>query len=326
MNEAAFKEKWESERPIYKAWGDYIVTTITQALENRNKYISEFLKVPVKPRLKDTTSLIDKAFHRKKEYADPYNEIEDKIGIRFVVLLVEDIQTLCNIIENDEQKWTFDPCRHFHKEREANPLLFTYQSVHYILKPKENIELDGAVIPPSTPCEVQIRTLLQHAHAELTHDAIYKSKRAIVPEVHRTVAKSMALIETTDGFFSDVTQLLNYGPLEEQNVIKRLDALYESFTSMAPHTSKSSITIWDEFEELIDENLVEGIQTTINQHSFLADVIREKYSENVFYQQSTVLFVYWMLKKRKRKLLNSWPLHEAVLEPLANDLGVSTEV
>lgn len=326
MNETTFKEKWESEKPIYTAWGNYIVSTITQALESNDKTITDFLKIPVKPRLKETASLVDKAFHRKKEYSDPYNEIEDKIGIRFVVLLVEDIDELSKIIENSDQLWSFDPCRHFHKEREANPLLFTYQSVHYVLKPKEAVVHDGVTIPSSTPCEVQIRTLLQHAHAELTHDAIYKSKRAIVPQVHRTVAKSMALIETTDGFFSNVTELLNHGPLQDHNIIKRLDAFYESFTGLAPHTSKSSITIWDEFEELIDENLVDNIQTTINNNSFLASVIRDKYSDNAFYQQSTILFVYWMLKKRKRKLLNNWPLHMSVLEPLANDLGVSTEL
>src|SRR3546814_12228521 len=27
-----------------------------------------------------------------------------------------------------------------------------------------------------TPCEVQLRTLLQHAHSQLTHDTIYKPK------------------------------------------------------------------------------------------------------------------------------------------------------
>jgi ppGpp synthetase/RelA/SpoT-type nucleotidyltranferase len=326
MNEASFKEKWESELPVYKAWGEYVVSTITQVLERKGKNLSEFLKIPPKSRLKDTNSLIDKAFHRKKTYAAPYSEIEDKVGIRFVVLLVEDIKEICEIIEESEQKWSFDPCKHFDKERQENPLLFTYQSVHYVLRPKENIEWDGVVIPPTTPCEVQVRTLLQHAHAELTHDAIYKSKKAIQPVVHRTVAKSMALIETTDGFFSDVTQLLNHGPLEEHNVIRRLDGLYESFTGLSPHTTKSSITIWDEFEDLIDTHLVDNVQEVIKKNNYLARVIKEKYSDNTFYQQSTILFVYWMLKKAKRRLLSNWPLSGAILEPLANDLGVSTEV
>lgn len=326
MNEAYFKEKWESEFLIYKTWGEYIVDTITNTLEEKGKNLAEFLKIPAKSRLKDTGSLINKAFHRKKEYSDPYGEIEDKVGARFVVLLVEDIKEICGIIEDSKREWSFDRCRHFEKERLENPLLFTYQSVHYILRPKNDIEWNGVVIPTTIPCEVQVRTLLQHAHAELTHDAIYKSKKAIQPEVHRTVAKSMALIETTDGFFSDVTHLLNHGPLEEHNVIKRLDGLYESFTGLAPHASKSSIIVFDEFEDLIDANIIDNILEVINGNDFLANIIKEKYITNVFYQQSAILFVYWMLKKNKRRLLNNWPLSGSILKPLANDLGISTEL
>lgn len=325
MNESSFKEKWESEIPVYEAWGEYIVATITRALESKGKDLSEFLKLPAKPRLKDINSLIDKAFHRKKKYVDPYSEIEDKVGTRFVVLLVEDIREICQIIES-EHKWTFDPCKHFDKDRQENPLLFTYQSVHYVLRPRQSIELGEIEIPATISCEVQIRTLLQHAHAELTHDAIYKSKKAIQPEVHRTVAKSMALIETTDDFFSEVTHLLNHGPLEKHNVIKRLDGFYESFTGLSPHMTKSSITIWDEFEDLIDADLVDNVQEVINRNEFLSGVIKEKYSDNTFYQQSTILFVYWMLKKWKRRLLKNWPLSATILEPLANDLGISTEI
>ena len=325
MNETSFKEKWESEMPAFRAWGEYVVVTISQALERKGKNLAEFLKVPARPRLKDTNSLIDKAFHRKKNYTDPYNEIEDKVGTRFVVLLVEDIREICHEIE-ENPKWTFDPCKHFDKDRKESPLLFTYQSVHYVLRPRETFEWDGVRIPATISCEVQVRTLLQHAHAELTHDAIYKSKKAIQPTVLRTVAKSMALIETTDDFFSEVTRMLNHGPLKEHDVIKRLDRFYEYFTGLSPHAAKSSLTIWDEFEDLINVNLVDDIQKVIQKNDFLSGVIKEKYSNNAFYQQSAILFVYWMLKKRKLRLLDNWPLSGSLLEPLANDLGISTEV
>jgi len=241
------------------------------------------------------------------------------------VLLTEDIDLISDIIQNSSE-WVMDPCRHYAEERRLNPLLFTYQSVHYILRPKNTYSWGGDEIPTTTPCEVQIRTLLQHAHAELTHDAIYKSKRTIRPEVHRTVAKSMALIETTDEFFSEVTRKVNYGPLEEHKILSRLDGLYQSLIGLTPHTSKSSLTIWDEFEDLIDEHLVENIQVFLGKHTLLSNMIKEKYSENYFYQQSTVPFVFWMLKKKRRRLLNNWPLAKTVLDPLANDLGISTEV
>lgn len=323
MNEIEFKEKWESEKPLYRAWGERVVFEITEELKRRGKSIDEFLKVPAKYRLKDDSSLIDKAFYRpSKSYSDPYNLIEDKVGARFIVLLLGDIKEICEVIET-RHDWKFDPCKHFDEDKEKNPLLFTYQSVHYIVRPKEAILVNGIAIPDSIPCEVQIRTLLQHAHAELTHDAIYKAKRTVQPKVHRTVAKSMALIETTDDFFTDVTRLLNFGPLDEHKILERLDGIYFSFTGIKSHNQKSSIAIWDEFEQFVDENLIGEIQAMLRDYPFLADTIVKQYGQNVIYQQSTVLFVYWMLKKKKRRLLSDWPFPQGVLEPLASDVGVN---
>lgn len=324
MNESEFRTLWRSEKKIYDAWGRHVLETITDALRSKVENINNFLKIPAIHRLKDEKSLVDKAFYRpEKSYSNPYVEIEDKVGVRFVVLLLEDIRTVMQIIESTHA-WIHETARNFEEEKKKSPLLFTYQSVHYIVRPKNDVSAHGEIIPAGLPCEVQIRTLLQHAHAELTHDAIYKSKRTVEPTVHRTVAKSMALIETTDEFFETVTNKLNSGPLQEHHILERLDSLYLSFIEMTPHSQKSALTIWDEFEDLINNELVENIQKFIvDDNAFLKNIIQHKYSDNIFYQQSTVFFVYWMLKKKKQRLLSDWPLAREILEPLAVDLGVS---
>lgn len=326
MNELEFIKQWELDKPVYEAWGKYVVETICHTLEEKGKNPNAILKIPATSRLKEDSSLLDKAFYRPgKQYSDPYNQIEDKVGARFVVLLLEDINEICSIVQ-EHSAWTFDACKHFDDDKKRDPLLFTYQSVHYILRPKDNLTACNISIPENTACELQVRTLLQHAHAELTHDAIYKTKRTVQPEVHRTVAKSMALIETTDEFFTSVTKQLNYGPLQEHGVIERLDGLYLSRTGIKSHIQKSSIVIWDEYEQLIDAVLVDNIQSLLTNpsYSFLSDTIKNRYSENVFYQQSTVLFIYWMLIHKKRRLLENWPFQRELLEPMAIDLGVST--
>lgn len=324
MNEASFREIWDSEKPIYKAWGKYVVDKILEHIEDGGIEANEFFKIPPGFRLKDDGSLIDKAFYRpSKNYADPYNQIEDKVGVRFVVLLLEDIAKICKIIEG-VSIWRFDRCKHFDEDRKNDPLLFTYQSVHYILRPKSDFELGGVTIPCSTPCEVQIRTLLQHAHAELTHDAIYKSKRIVQPAVHRTVAKSMALIETTDDFFVDVTKQLNCGPLEEHSISERLDGIYYSITGNKPYNQKSSIVIWDAFEQFLDHDLIDSIQDLVENNPHIPETIKRRYMEDNLYQQSVVLFIYWLLKKKRRRLLSDWPLPKETLDTLANDMGVST--
>lgn len=303
MNEIEFQSKWESDKHVYRAWGKYIVDKICHNLKSKVDNLDEFLKVPVKFRLKDDKSIIDKAFYRpEKKYSDPYNEIEDKVGARFIVLLLDDIKIIYEIVQ-ENNAWSCTTCKHFEEDRKNDPLLFTYQSVHCILRSKEEIAYEGVKIPADTPCEVQIRTLLQHAHAELTHDAIYKSRRTVQPEVHRTVAKSMALIETTDDFFLDATRLLNYGPLEEHAILYRLDGIYLTKTGIKPHLQKSSIIIWDVFEQFINDNLVDDIKNSIDERINFIEIIKKRYSENVLCQQSTILFVIWMLIKHKRRLL-----------------------
>jgi ppGpp synthetase/RelA/SpoT-type nucleotidyltranferase len=83
-------------------------------------------------------------------------------------------------------------------------MLFDYQSVHYVVRAAREMTVGQVVIPAGTPCEIQVRTLLQHAYSEVTHDTIYKSKVEASTETKRSIAKSMALIEASDDYFSEV--------------------------------------------------------------------------------------------------------------------------
>ncbi len=326
MNESELRSKWTSEKLIYERWGQFIISKLSEELERCVDNLDQFLKIPPRVRVKTDASLVDKAFYRKKNYEDPYNDIEDKVGIRFVVLLIEDIEIIRNIVVNADV-WEYDECRNFEAERRKDPLLFTYQSVHFVLRPKTPLTLDGHTILSQTACELQIRTLLQHAHAELTHDSIYKSERTVKPNVHRTVAKSMALIETTDEFFSSVTRELNYGPLQEYRIVELLDSTFMTYTGLTPNLQKSSIVIWDAYEDLIDEKLIENIHKDLinnNEYKFLSSTLKERYTENTFYQQSIIIFLYWMLLTNKSRLYRYWPLDGRVLDPLANDVGISS--
>ena len=69
-----------------------------------------FIRLPAKPRLKQDGSLITKAFYRDdKNYKNPFDEITDKVGVRFVVLLENEIEVVCKAIEScGEWDWCKD--------------------------------------------------------------------------------------------------------------------------------------------------------------------------------------------------------------------------
>ncbi len=325
MNREEFIDKWNEEKAMYRTWGEFVISEIKQAITDKGYSVDSFLKHPAKARVKDVHSLVDKAFFRKdKNYQDPYNEIEDKVGGRFIVLLVDQIKELASIIESS-QYWQYKECRHFEAEREEAPLLFTYQSVHYVVRASNNIEKDGILVKKDTPCEIQLRTLLQHAYAELTHDAIYKAKRRVQPKVHRTVAKSMALIETTDDFFAEVNTSLNSGDIESSKFIEKLDSLYFELIEQSPlPIQKSSLAVLDEYEYLINDETTQKIKDFFLTNEYISEIIQSKAAkQNPFFQQSISLFSCWLLLRHNQKVQNDWPIEWQTIKGLATDLGVN---
>src|SRR5690606_25885652 len=139
-----------------------------------------------------------KAFLRNKGwFQNIYDDITDKVGIRYVVGLTHQIGLITSLINNSDL-WLCTQSREFNEWINSDPRIFDYQSAHLILTSHHDICFGGTKIPSGTSCELQIRTLLQHAYAELSHDTLYKSSITSQPEVHRLFAKSMALMETTD--------------------------------------------------------------------------------------------------------------------------------
>ena len=109
-------------------------------------------------------------------------------GLRFVVLVSADIKVVERAITTCP-KWTAVLARDYEEERRQRPYEFDYQSVHYIVRSKDELTFEGVTIAAGTPCEIQVRTILQHAYSELTHDTIYKPSVQASPDVKRSTSR-----------------------------------------------------------------------------------------------------------------------------------------
>ena len=100
--EERFLAWWHAERDAYLAWGKLLSDTVIDALGPliHPVDVSYFLKTAVQPRLKDDQKLVEKAFYRNKQYVDPYDDITDKVGTRFVVLLGRQIASVVRALES----------------------------------------------------------------------------------------------------------------------------------------------------------------------------------------------------------------------------------
>lgn len=316
-----FIELYRSEKEIYNCWGNYIIELINHKVRNNGINTDVFFKLPCTARLKTEKSIIEKGFYRpNKHYRNKYLEIEDKVGVRFVVLLKEEIRILEEIIESCEI-WDFSKDRDFEKARELYPSIFDYESVHYVVKNRQNISLENdVIIPKNTPCEIQIRTLLQHAYSELTHDLLYKSDKGIKPNVKRIASRSMALIETTDNLFKEVSDCMNDNLLYKK-ILPPLEEIYREINKEFIMEPKINQFIIEAYEEIIDDTIVENINTFLRTKPFIKTKITQKCELNLVYSQPIIILLYFLVERYSYRVFYEWPFNEQLISPIYTDLA-----
>lgn len=329
MERPDFIKLYEAELPMYEAWADFVLTYIDSKILShagtKNAYL-EWVKIPPSQRVKQVDSLVTKAFIRKRnKYKDPYKEITDKAGIRFVVLLTSQLELLCNIVEG-ATSWAYSKDKEFDDWKGDDPRLFDYQSVHYIVYANRDIEHNSVLIKEGTPCEVQLRTLLQHAYAELAHDTIYKGNISASPEVRRTFAKSMALMETTDDLLCSAKELLEKATADInawKDVISR-EAIKRLGDIQLIDDSKSADYLLNSVSELLKKTSMDEFLAFLEdpRYSYVSDKIKARQLGPVEFRHPFVLLVYFLAKKFRTSLPRKWQLDIEPLEGIYSDLGL----
>ncbi|GAA0861683.1 RelA/SpoT domain-containing protein [Paraclostridium tenue] len=322
MNEKEFKLLYEKEEQIYKIWGNIVKDDIIKEIKQRNINIDTFFKIEPKCRVKKIESLISKAFYRNKNYKNPYSDIQDKVGIRLVVLYLDEIEIINEIIENNS-KWTYSKDRDFLSEREKEPEKFGYESVHYVVKNKNDINFENVIIPKDMPCEIQIRTLLQHAYCEMSHNTMYKKN--VRNNLKRYTSRSMALIESADYFFKEVKDMVGKEEKNYSDLLEKLTEYYRSFAPIDTPDENINNLIIDSYRDFLDKNIYEKIKTFIDSKKSIKKKILQNQEIKLIYKQPVILLVYYLIKYNRKAVYRDWPLTEDCLIPLYNDLGISIE-
>lgn len=324
--ESDFLERWSAEREFYLAWGKLISAAVQDRLAPMVAPLSPsyFLRTAVSPRVKDDQKLVEKAFYRNKNYADPYGDITDKVGTRFVVLLGSDIRKVEEALTSIEG-WTFSKDRDYEEEQKQNPLKFDYAAVHFVVRADDECVFEGVKIPAGTPCEVQIKTLLQHAYSELTHDTIYKPQIEATHFMQRNAAKAMALLEATNDYFEQVASDVDAALASVRKMTAELSTVYRDAIGLEPKPTVLEGLLLRAYEASAGENYLADLDVFLKENAFIPERIRAHIAEqNPIFSQPSVLLVYFAVRRSVRRAIAHWPLTEREMEPLLNDLGEST--
>ena len=188
---------------------NYVENTVKNIIKSQSINVHEIIG-----RVKTVESLKGKV--KRKNYSN-LAEITDLCGIRIITYFSDDVDKIAELIS---QEFEVDVENTIDKRKSEDPTKFGYVSLHYVVSLKE--ENSSPILYSrfkNMKLELQIRTVMQHAWAEIEHDLGYKSKEDIPNQYRRQFARLAGLIELADDNFLQLkNNIINY----EQEIREKL--------------------------------------------------------------------------------------------------------
>ena len=162
------------------------------SLEARAKAVDHFGAKAALPRESDSN---------QPRYPNPMEDITDLAGIRVLTFFPNTVTQISEAIE-DEFK--------VRERTDKSELLwqeerFGYQSIHLLVQlSNARVALAEYARYKAMVAEIQVRTILQHAWAEIEHDIQYKSSVAMPSAIRRRFMSLAGLLEIADREFQAI--------------------------------------------------------------------------------------------------------------------------
>jgi ppGpp synthetase/RelA/SpoT-type nucleotidyltranferase len=181
-----------------------LAAVITPLLENmlRKKEI-EYLSVSY--RVKTFDSAIEKI--GRKGYDNPQEQLTDLSGIRVITYLEEQVRQISDLIK---ELFDVDDRNSLDRSAVLGDDRVGYRSTHFVCclgKKRHGLPEYDALEDLSF--EVQVRTVLQHAWAELAHDRSFKFGSALPVKLQRKLNLYSGMLEIVDTAFDDISKAID---------------------------------------------------------------------------------------------------------------------
>jgi ppGpp synthetase/RelA/SpoT-type nucleotidyltranferase len=151
-------------------------------------------------RLKSRDSLARKLARPDRTYARLW-DVTDLVGLRVITYFEDGVDRVGQLVES---RLPVDFLRSADKRATRDAARFGYRSLHYVCRAD-----DAGELPPEARFEIQARTVLEHAWAEIEHDLGYKAGDAVPPDVRRRLNRLSGLLELADQEFVAIRRALH---------------------------------------------------------------------------------------------------------------------
>jgi len=179
-----------------------------KAVYEVQKRIRGFLqRAGLHPTIKYRVKNFDSYYHKmlRRVSSTPKGEdwftITDVLGIRVVCPFMSDLPIVEDVLTTE-----FEVVEREKKGAEFSFKEFGYDSLHYLIKLPQDVQ-DFYRLPETMVCEVQLRTILQDAWAEVEHELVYKSDYTPFDEsLRRKLAALNANLSLADMVFHEIRE------------------------------------------------------------------------------------------------------------------------
>lgn len=195
-------QDYQRIKPLYDSFAQTVKEILSNSISEKRIKVAS-----IEARAKSIESFGNKSISQSEidpsepKYLNPLNDITDLAGVRVITFFPNSIEDIDADIINQ-----FDVLERINK---TDILMKTdklgYQSIHYIASLKHNRRnLPEYSRYTELKVEIQVRTILQHAWAEIEHDIQYKSEETIPTTIKRRFIALAGLLEIADREFQAI--------------------------------------------------------------------------------------------------------------------------
>lgn len=323
--EGVVRSEFLSLIPELDKWGNFVDGILNDFLE-KNFTSPERIQRKAQHRVKNIESYCEKVLLRKPS-SNPISTTTDKVGTRVVLLTTKDVEVVSNFIK-DNKNWTFvEQSRDYHHEIFEEPELFSYQSDHFIIKPLTTYKTSAN--RDFLTCEIQVRTLLQHAYAEISHDTIYKHASVDNRKAKRALASAMALLEAADEKFIQVYNEINSMASFYDILKNKLIAYYKQFVptyNEKDYNMELSMILLKMFNKDEQLQINEDIDSFVkNEYESIKEQIEYYYDKSILFKHPIVIVAMYGIIMLQNTTWNNWSLSFDSLVDVMTSMNISVD-
>jgi putative GTP pyrophosphokinase len=193
---------------------------------------------------------------RGERQCEALSEVTDLAGVRIITYFSDEVDAVARIIERE---FTVIADQSIDKREALDPDRFGYLAVHYVCKlPRRRTRLPEYAAYSGYKCEIQVRSILQHAWAEIEHDLGYKAAQAIPRAIRRRFSRLAGLLETGDEQFIVIRdELAAYASEVKKDIAEKPSEVLLDKVSLAAFIDQ------DETVRRIDQRLAQWVRAEL---------------------------------------------------------------